>query len=71
MMGDCLDTFVLVFLHRIIQEEVNQNGINHCLGMLPNYLPSNELDRPYATASQLQLPWMAAFNDSQLSNMGL
>lgn len=40
---------LLQLLHGVIKEEINQNGVHLGLGMLSDYLSSQQLDAPNAT----------------------
>ena len=61
-MGNGLLAFPFYFLHRIIQKEINQDGIKPRLRMLPPNLPPQKLHAPDAAASQLDLPRVTALN---------
>lgn len=46
MMTDGLRPCSLKLLHRIVQEEINQNGVYFCVGMLLQDFPPQQLDTP-------------------------
>ena len=56
-------------LHRVVQEEVNQNGIDRHSRVPPDYLASDELDAPDAAASQLDFPGVPALDGASLSDV--
>jgi hypothetical protein len=50
----------LLLLHGIIQEKVDQDGIDRRMEMHANDLPSDQLDAPDAAPPQLDLPRISA-----------
>ena len=57
------------FFFFIVQEEVDQNGVELGFGMLATNLPTKQFDAPNAAASELDLPRMAALYGFKLVNM--
>jgi len=58
MMWDGLRGFSFSLLSEIVQEKVDQYCIDICVGMLLDYMASNELNAPDTAATQLDLPGM-------------
>ena len=71
MVGNAVDALCLYFLHRIVEEEINQDSIELRLRVLPPNLPPQKLDAPDAAAAQLDLPRVPALNHFFLPDVGL
>lgn len=53
MMRNCFLALGFHFLHEVVQKEVNQNGIDFNIWMVPFDLPSDQLDTPNAAGYRL------------------
>jgi hypothetical protein len=51
MMRNSHLTGLFLFLCQIVQEEINQDGIDFCIGMSADDFPTNHLDGPDAAAA--------------------
>ena len=71
MMRDQAISLRLSVLDRIIQEKVNQDGVDASLGLLAQDLSSDQLHSPDAAASQLDLPRMPALDGFPLPDMAV
>lgn len=56
-------------LHRVVQDEVDQDGIDYHARVPPEDLASDELDAPDAASAQLDFPWVSALNGSELADV--
>lgn len=59
----------LQLLHRVVQEKVDEDGIDRHARVPPLYLASDELDAPDAAAAQLDFPWVSALDGPQLPDV--
>lgn len=59
----------LQLLHRVVQEEVDQDSIDRHAGVPAQDLTADELDAPDATAAQLDFPRMSALDRPQLPDV--
>lgn len=71
MMGDAVTALRLHFLHRIVEEEINENSIKVRPGVQPLNLPPQELHAPDAAPPQLDLPRVTALDAPPLPDVRL
>ena len=71
MVGNAVEALCLHFLHRIVEEEINQDSIELRLRVLTPNLPPQQLDAPDAAPPQLDLPRVPALNHLFLADVGL
>lgn len=62
MVGNAFMAFRLRFLHRIVEEEIDQDSIEVRVRVLTPNLPPEKLDAPDAASTQLDLPRVTALN---------
>lgn len=71
MMGNAVTALRLHFLHGIIEEEIDEDGIEVRPRVLPLNLPPQQLHAPDAAPPQLDLPRVAAVDGLPPPDVGL
>ena len=71
MVGYTVMTFRLHLLDGIVEEEIDQDGVEVRRRVLAHNFPPQQLDAPNTAPTQLNLPWMAAVNGLLLPDVRL
>lgn len=71
VVGNAFMAFRLHFLHGIVEEEIDQDGVEVRFRVLVLNLPPYKLDAPDAASTQLDLPRMTALNGFLLPDVRL
>lgn len=71
MMGYNFQAMRFHLFDGVIQEKIDEYGVDVPIRMTSQDLAPDQFDAPDATASQLNLPWMAVFYGFEVSDMGL